>query len=272
LVGLWTHLAAILALATASLTPQAAVTALRSGASEALEAAGAEHGAAGLADLLAGSGSRESTRAAIAAAHGADDAHLTLMPLAALAAGPDRSLAATAAVTAERIADAFDRDHMMQHDVPADAVRAAMDSWRSVAAATDRWADVRVHALEVTVHLRAALGSDGDDSDVAYDFDALVADADPEVRRAALELLPQPISNDAIATTAALIRDDADPTVALVAAQVLCAGLAFDDDPDPILGAIDDAGMQRLRDLVANTSMPAGALIDAKRCVASDPQ
>lgn len=270
-MGLWTSLAALFALATAGLTPQAAVIALRSGHAEALHAAGAEHGAAGLRELLSGDGSREATRAAIVAAAGADDAHLTLIPLAALASGPDRSLAAPAAVTAATIASAFDRDRMMMHDVPADAVRAAMDAWRSVGASADRWADVRVHALEVTTNLRAALGAGATDEDIAYDFGALVADGDPEVRRAALELLPQPIPAAAIATAATIVRDDADPVVAIVAGQVLCAGLAFDDDPDPILGALDAAGMKRLEALVADESMPAGARVDAGRCTTSDP-
>ena len=268
-MGLWTTLAAIAVLATASLTPGAAISALRSTDPGALVAVGSEHGAGGLVPLLTGGDSREVTRAAIEASAGADDGWLTLVPLAALAAGPDRSLAAPAAFSAERIARAFDRDRMLELDVPDEAARAALAAWRSLGATADRWADVRVHALEVTTHLHAALGADAGPDDAPYDLDALIADADPEVRRAALELLPQPIPTGAIPKAAAILRGDTDPIVAIVAAQVLCAGLAFDDEPTAILAAIDSAGMTRLAALIVDSAMPPGAIADAKRCVAA---
>jgi hypothetical protein len=153
-----------------------------------------------------------------AAAHAADGWAL-LVPLAEVAAGGDRSLAVPAARTAVGIAAALDRERVLDLDIPDDELATALTAWRDLGADGNRWADVRVLALEVGVHLHGALGADALSEDVAFDAAARIADDDPEIRRAALELLgPGALPADAIATR---VTDD-DPDVARAAAQALC--------------------------------------------------
>ena len=224
-------------------------------------------GAAGLATELQG----DRADAAIAAAPSAPDAYELLPDLARVAAGWDRARAAPAARAAARIADAL--DDAGERDLPDDALAAAQRDWAALAARADRWTDVRVHALEVAAHVgRARHAGPG------YDVAAMLADPDPELRRAAAELVPAPVPDDLRAPLAAAVAGDADPVAALAAAQALCGDLAS-DPPAPVLAALRSAaapgapsGLVRLRVLASAPPdrAPAPALLDAARCLAAD--
>lgn len=234
---------------------------------DALAAAGQALGPAALEQALAAP-SRRTVLAATFAAPSAERPWSLLEPLAAAARGPDRPIAVGAAHAARAIARALDRQTVLDEDVPADVVQTALTAWRDVGADASRWTDVRVAALETGRALADALGEDAGADDLPYRLETALADPDPEIRRAALELVP----HDAVplATVAALLHD-ADSIVAVVAAQVLCAGLAFDDAPAPILAAAGSAGLARIRALVAMPGQPPTAVLDAARCLARDP-
>jgi hypothetical protein len=229
-------------------------------------------GAAGLAAELAG----DRADAAIAAAPAAQDAYELLPDLARIADGWDRARAAPAARAAARIAGAL--DDAGERDLADDVLAAAQRDWAALATRADRWTDVRVHALEVAAHVaRARHAGPG------YDVTAALADPDPELRRAAAELVPAPVPEDLRAPLAHAIAIDADPIVALAAAQALCGDVAS-DPPAPILTALRGAttapggatppstGLARLRAIAAAPpdGAPAPALLDTARCLAAD--
>ena len=240
---------------------------------------------AGLEAALVGP-DRGARLAAIAAADAAPDAGGLLDELAVAAGGWDRSAAAPAAraarVIARRLVDgevAGGRsDRPPPGEVPElddDALAAAMAAWRAIALRGDRWADVRVHALEVVVAL-AAVRAQGEGALApasAYDVVALAGDPDPEVRRAALELIAVPAPIDVRVALVERLVGDPVPAVRLAAAQALCAGLPR--DAAAVLVALGPDGLQALRDVaapdVAAGAVPGAAALDAARCLAADP-
>lgn len=232
---------------------------------DAISTIGARTGAAGLTPVLA-AGTRRQRVAACRAAPSAPDAWALVEPLAKVAGGADRALAVEAARAASAIAAALDRDALLAADAPDDEVRAALGAWRAVGADAHRWPDVRVHALEIGRDLAVALGPDAQ-ADAPFDAAARVADAEPEVRRAALELLPA--RNPPLALAASALADP-DPTVAVAAAQAMCAGLALGDDAKPVLAAAGAAGLERMRAMVVDAKLSAPARLDTARCLVAD--
>jgi hypothetical protein len=231
-----------------------------------------EAGAAGIGPMLA-SPDRAIALAGIEAAPAAPDAWELLADLAKLAGGWDRSLAEPAAITAQRIAQALDTDDAIAGDIPDDALEARQAAWSTLAGRVDRWGDVRVLALDVTAHLAATRRATADSNPApGYELATVLGDADPEVRRAACELIPQPTPPALLPTLAAAVANDEDPAVALGCAQAVCADLAF-DPPGPALAALGDAGVARVRTLLGDRKgppdVPAGALVDAARCLAA---
>jgi hypothetical protein len=224
-------------------------------------------GAAGIAPLLADPARRH---AGLAAAPEAPDAWELLDVLAALAGSWERAVAAPAAHAAARIARRLDPELAILHDLADDALAGRQQAWLALAIRPDRWADVRVHALEVVARIAETRRATADEEPGAgYDLEALLGDGDPEVRRAACELLPQPAPADALARLGHAVADDADPGVALVCAQALCAGLLW-DPATPVLTALGEPGAERLRAIARGRlpEVPAGALVDAARCLA----
>jgi len=209
-------------------------------------------------------------RAAARAAPHCADGWVLLVPLARVARAPDRANAAEAARAAAAIARALDRDRVLREEIPDDQVRARLEAWRAVGADAALWPDVRVLALEIGAELATALGDDASAGDVAYDLSARLVDPEPEVRRAALELLPTEASAIPVDTIADRLLHDDDTTVALVAGQVLCAGLAFGDDARRPLEAMGEPGLDRLRRLIALPAAAPAAALDAARCLAAD--
>jgi hypothetical protein len=219
------------------------------------------------------SADRLTALAAARAAPAADDAWLLLDTLAEVAAGPDRTLAVAAANAAARIAGELDAAVLLEQDAPRDAVVGRIRAWRSISERADRWADVRVLAMQTAAALSHA-GSHALGASVppepGYDLAAAARDADAEIRRAAVELLPSPLSTAELAVAAAVIANDPSTMVAISAAQAACAGLALGDPVRRVLAALGPAGLARVRDLVVDPALPAVARIDAARCVAAD--
>lgn len=260
----------LLALLAASGPPGGGLrAALLSPDADAIARAGARSSAREL-ELAFASPDRLTRLAASRASPHCADSWVLLLPLAWAARDPDRALAAEAARAAVFIARDFDRDRVRLEEIPDDRVRARLEAWRRVGATPDLWPDVRVLALETSVALAAALGPDALPEDVPYDVTARLGDHEPEVRRAALELLPtapEELPREAIADR---VTRDEDETVALVAAQILCAGLFFGDDARAALAAMGEPGLERLRKLVERPAAPAAAALDAARCLAAD--
>ncbi len=200
---------------------------------------------------------------AIAGAHATADAWVMLAPLADLAKSRDRRVASMAARAAVRIASDLVPEDVADREIPVDMLRERVAAWRAIADTPGRWADVRVHALDVTANLHRALA----DASVPFDVDRAVSDREPEVRRAALELLPIPLPDAHVARVAAVVTGDDDPDVALAAAQALCAGIALGADPTPLRAALGDAGLARVRELTATGDLSDVAATDAERCL-----
>jgi hypothetical protein len=218
------------------------------------------------------SSDRATVQGAIVAAEAAPDAWTLLEPLAALAGDWDRAAAGPAARAAARIARALDGDAAILDDVADERLIVIGAAWQALAERGDRWSDVRVHALEVATRVnRARAATAEDDVDATAPLVAAMADADPQVRRAALELVPVPAPATLRVALVTRISADADPGVKLAAAQALCA--AVPDDAAAVLAALGDAGLVALR--AAVTTPPEGAdagaaLLDAARCLAAD--
>jgi hypothetical protein len=209
---------------------------------------------------------RKVVLAATAAVRAAEDGWVLLVPLAELASRPDRPLAAAAAASAAAIAARIDETLLDEHEVTRVELGERILAWSALAGARHRWPDVRVHALEISAHLARV----GRDFELGYDLAGLAADPEPEVRRAAFEVLHRPLPESARALAAQAVARDAEPVVALAAAQSLCSGLGFDEPAAPILAALGDTGLQRLRALILDPTLPPAALLDGARCLAAD--
>jgi len=231
-----------------------------------LARAGARLAARRLAGPLSG-GDRELALAAAAAAPSAPDAVWLLELLGQLAGSADRPIAAAASRAAARIAGAVDLDALLVGDVPLDWVRARAAEYRSRAADPGRWADVRVASLEVAAHLVRALGERATPADSPYDLAAVLADPEPELRRAGVELAPTPLSPDALRLIATRAGSDDDPAVAAAAVLAVCEGLAFGDPAGPVMAALGSRGLARARALASFGDLPDGARDAAARCV-----
>lgn len=210
---------------------------------------------------------RTAQLAAIAAAPAAPDAWELLAHLSALAWSADRRLAGDAARAGARIAEDLDRHLAEELEIPPDELELRVAAWRAVALDRTRWPDVRVHALVAVRELADAAGLPAP----GYPVDALLVDDDPELRRAALELLPIPVPEELAPAVAQRAATDPDPEVAVAAAQALCVELGAGGDPAAVLARLGEPGLARVRAIIATPDLPAGAVIDAARCLLADP-
>ena len=206
------------------------------------------------------SADRTTRLAGIAAAPATEDRAELLDALARLAASPDRRTALPAARAARTIARELARNDPADDLAPED-----LTLWRSsyaqLAADRTRWIELRVLALDTA----SALAPDG----AGLPLDTALADPDPALRRAALASLAVPVPADHRARIAKTIVTDTDTLVALTAGQILCADLAV-DPPQPILDALGEPGVARLRTAVAADDAPRIALKEIARCLAAD--
>ena len=198
--------------------------------------------------------------AGIAAATATEDRAELLDALARLAAGADRRTALPAVRAARTIARELAKKERADDLAPEDVTH-----WRAayaqLAADRTRWIELRILALDTA----SALAPDG----AGLPLDTSLADPDPALRRAALTNLAVPIPVDHRASIAKTIVADADTLVVLTAGQVLCADLAV-DPAQPILDALAEPGLARLRTAVAHDDAPRIALKEIARCLAAD--
>lgn len=223
--------------------------------------------------------SRATRLAAIAAAPGVEGRSELLVGLAHAAAGPDRRIAIPAATSARAIARelqrAAERDELSDDHAAADLVT-WRDAWAERALDRERWIELRVLALDVTAALELAIARararEGERAEpgIGVSIEAALADPDPAFRRAAIEVVPVPTPHGLRATLAAAVVRDTDPRVALAAAQALCADLVA-DPAAPILDALGEPGLQRIRTLVTLDDAPVAVVRDAARCLRADP-
>ena len=203
---------------------------------------------------------RTTRLAGIAAAPATEDRAELLDALARLAAGPDRRTALPAARAARTIAR-----ELANKDPADDLAPEDLTLWRAtyakLAADRTRWIELRVIALDTA----SALASDG----AGLPLDTALADPDPALRRAALVNLAVPVPVEHRARIAKTVVTDTDILVALTAGQILCADLAV-DPARPILDALGEPGLARLRTAVADASAPRIALKEIARCLAAD--
>jgi hypothetical protein len=215
-----------------------------------------------------GSSDRARRLAAIVAAPAVEDRAELLAALARAAAAPDRRTA----IPATRAARAIARDFAAR-ERPDDIAPDDVDAWRAafeqLARDDARFVEVRLAALDTA----AALGG--------FELAPLFADRDPDVRARAIELVATPPPAAARAALARVVADDADPRVAIAAAQALCATMDGDRHPPrtgsspdgsdplgsaPVLAALGARGLDRIATLVAADARSPAAR-DAARCL-----
>ncbi|MBA3453280.1 MAG: hypothetical protein H0T42_09335 [Deltaproteobacteria bacterium] len=234
------------------------------------------------------SADRATRMAGIAAAPATDDRIELLEALAAAAAGPDRRTAIPAAHAGRAIAREIARDVTatdLPDDVAPEDVLRWRDAWGDIARDRTRWIDVRVIALDVAAALDAsahastagstAAGSKTTTSgrlitgSIGIDLEVALGDPDPAFRRAVVSLAPVPLPAALRAPLASTVVVDTDPLVALGAAQALCADLVV-DAAKPILAALGQPGLIRLRAIIGTEGASRGVVRDAARCLAAD--
>ncbi len=240
---------------------------------------------AGTATVEAGLGSadRATRLAAIAAAPLTEGRPELLEALAATAASPDRRIALPAARAARTIARELvtraQRDELSDDHATAD-IEHWQRAWADLARDRQRWIELRVTALDIVAALdlvaaatrpREAAETGGPPPRVpgGVPLEGALADPDPAFRRAALALAPVPLPPALRAPLVATVIRDTDDHVALAAAQALCADLVA-EPARPILAALGEPGLARVRAVITRDDADVGAVRDAARCLAAD--
>ena len=203
------------------------------------------------------SADRATQLGAIAAAPAVEDRAELLDALAKVASGPDRRTAIPAAHAARAIARELGTRELPD-DLAADDLTGWRTTWAAIAADRSRWIGLRLLALDTA----SALAADGAGLPLA----TALADPDPALRRAAIANVPMPVPVDQRAALATAVVSDIDLQVSLAAGSVLCADLAV-DPARPILDALGEPGLARLRTAVASVDAPKAARADIKRCL-----
>lgn len=211
--------------------------------------------------------SRAETRAVVFAAPFNDEAVAMLPHLSDVAGGYDRSLAVPASRAAREIAGSLDGPAIAEREIPRRDLAEAAVAWHRVARDRSLWADVRIAALEVSRDLTRLLTGDGTKTSIE-----LVADPDPEVRRAALELLDSPLPPARYARVVDRLLADSVDEVALAAAAALCSGVRFGDDLGPIREAAGSRGLERVAALAADRALSPPARFAAAGCISGAEQ
>jgi hypothetical protein len=226
---------------------------------------------------------RATVLAGIAAAPRVEDRAGLLEPLAQIARGADRRTAIPATRAAAQIARELARNEPADDIADADIV-ASRDRFADIALDRTRWIEVRVLAVDTAVYIeRSRLIPAGTSApglqrpllDPAHadgtgvPLAPSLADPDPAIRRIVLAHAPSPLPPELRDPIARAVVSDIDPLVALAAAAVVCADLAF-DPAEPILSALGAAGITRVQTIVTTSGAPRGHLREAARCLAAD--
>jgi hypothetical protein len=184
------------------------------------------------------------------------EARAELLPrLASMASAGDRRTAIPAAAAARTIARELAR-HELPDDLDSDDITTWRAQFEQLARNPRRAIEIRVLSLDTAASLATVLAPDA----LGYDLVALVRDADPALRFAAIVNVPRPTPEAARAPLADTVKNDADETVALAAAQVLCG-----DHPDAAMPLLAAQGLDRIKLLVAGKA--PRAVRDAARCL-----
>lgn len=223
------------------------VAAARAGDRGKLGEEAARIGAAGLVKLL-DSSDRATRAAALAAAPLAPDPWVLGPALVARLDDADRPASSAAARALATIAEGLDRETIEDGEAPPDEIAAIATGCAAAARRGDLAPDVRVGALACA----AALGTE---------LPELLADHEPEVRRAAIYALP---AADATIRTAlaARVTGDADVAVAATAASAICR-----DDPAAALAALPADAHARLRALAVDAAVEPGVVVGLIPCL-----
>ena len=207
---------------------------------------------------------RATRLAGIVAAPATEDRAELLVPLAKLAADPDRRVARPAAQAGRAIARELAA--LEPTDDLADAdVLAMRDDFAAVALDQTRWIDVRVAAIETAAALDQAIGRNLPRL-LGVPVTIALADPDPAFRSAAITALPVPVPASVRTALVTVVTSDASPRVALTAAATLCADLAT-DAPGPVLDALGADGIAKVRTLVKQKDIAPQLVRDANRCL-----
>jgi len=154
------------------------------------------------------SSDRATRLAGIVAAPVVEDRAELLPALARAAAGPDRRTAIPAARAALDIARHLPRGWQIADDLAADDLATWRTQYAELATHADRWVELRVLALDVAQAL-------ADPGELGFDT-SVFADADPAIRKEAIELVPLPVP-DAAKGPLDKLASDPDPDVARAA-------------------------------------------------------
>lgn len=268
--------AKISAAAPASSAPGwlAAVAAWRRG--DELEAARLAH-QAGRPALRAGLASRELvevTVALVALSRQGDPWPLPELAALAEASDPRRSRAAVK-VARELVSHlgATGPDGAAAEGLDGVELAVARDRWLAVAREPARWSDVRADSLEVAAALGQVAWQAGEpsaDADTARALLGFFDDADPALRRAAIELLPAPLGPESSAALAARVTGEREPAVAAAAAAVLCAELAAPEAaPAPTLALLGPAGLAAVQRWARAHASPGATEVALAWCLAA---
>ena len=184
---------------------------------------------------------RETVLAGIVAAPACEDRAELLVPLAKVAASGDRRTAIPAARAARTIAEQLAKKDLAD-DIAPDDVQAWRDAYEHLALTKGRVIEVRVAALETA----AALGHVGDPTALGFDLANVMADPDPALRVAALELIPRPTAKAMYAVIVPALGDS-NGRVAVAAAEALCADAK--DDPSAVKSALGATGTAQIKAL-----------------------
>lgn len=231
----------------------------------------------GISAALSGSRTSGSRTAALAAMWAVRERGepWPLPQLLAAAARSDRRRALAASDTALAIATRLGLESAEAEDLDAGTLAAWQADWLALARRTDTWIEVRSDALEVAVLVGRIASAMEPAAAAAVDearssaLLAMLADADPAMRRSALELLGTPLPRPVRDELARLIVAEAEPLVARAAAAALCGELGAQVAGD-VLGALGDEGLSRVRELAKATTTAVASDVELARCLAAD--
>jgi hypothetical protein len=185
---------------------------------------------------------RSTVLAGIVAAPTTEDRAELLPALARVAGGADRRTAIPAAHAARTIAE-----QLAKKDLADDLADDDIETWRAtfevLAMTKGRTIEVRIAALEICSALEHVI----DPAQLGFDLAHALADGDPLLRVAALELVPRPTAA-ALRAMIVPVLGDSDAAVTLAAAQTLCADAA--DDSGAVKAALGADGVAKIKAVV----------------------
>lgn len=198
---------------------------------------------------------------------------LPLLAGAAASADRRRALAATRAALA--ISTRLDPELAAAEDLDGATLASWQADWLAQARRATGWIDVRSDSLEVAALLGQVARSLGAPVPAPGEAEMLgaLADPDPAIRRAAVELFASPLSSPVRAELARLVAAEAEGQVARAAAGALCAELTGAPSQaliGDVLRNLGPEGLTRARQLARTTHAAGAAEVALARCLVAD--